>query len=229
MKINDNWIDDAIEIESPNANWDPPIKPKYIVLHGSLYDNADEQLAAFEEPTTKESTHLVVDGDTTYQLAPFTAKTWHAGVSYWQGYNGLNGFSIGIHAILSPGKITATYATLDEIIPMLVEEYNIRDILHHYDICDRDHHCKVFNISKFKKYVDYGNADCVGRFIVTLTTKVRGGPHVNFEILDELSAGEGVKVLRYSDDRQWTCVLYSRKEDNQPKHGWVHESFLRRL
>lgn len=231
MKINDNYLDDAIQIESPNVTWDPPIKPKYIVVHGTRLWDVQTLLETFEEPTTKESTHLIIDGKDVYQLAPFNAKTWHAGVSYWQGYNGLNGFSIGIHVIDGPSGIKAgdSSITLHEVVPLLVEEYNIRDIIDHADTCDRPYHSPRYGVEGLKKYVDYGNADCVGRFIITLGTLVRGGPHVNFEELDKLASGDGVKVLRYSPDKQWACVLYTRKDDNQPKHGWVHESFLRRL
>ncbi|GKS59891.1 hypothetical protein YTPLAS18_34180 [Nitrospira sp.] len=48
-------------------------------------------------PEARASAHLVIgrDGSVT-QLAPFNIKTWHAGISQWEGLTGLNGHAIGI-------------------------------------------------------------------------------------------------------------------------------------
>lgn len=223
----DHWLDGVMTIPTPNVTATPEIKPKYIILHGTamsltevtgLFSGADE--------VTKESAHLFVDlnGEVT-QFAPFNVKTWHAGTSYWQGHHGLNGFSIGIYVQQCDGVYA--YKRMHDLVSELVACYNIRDVLSHDDACNRPH-CSHVNVSSFKKYVDYGNADSVGRFVVTSDLAVRGGPDVRFEIIEEISAGDGVKVLRYSRCGEWAFVLYNRS-NNSAKHGWVHESFLRRL
>jgi len=76
------------------------ITPKWLVMHytaGSSYSGAVSWLT---NPAAKASAHLVInyDGSIT-QLAPFNVKTWHAGKSFWNGVNGLNGHSIGIELV----------------------------------------------------------------------------------------------------------------------------------
>lgn len=226
--VEDHWlVGPGIQQKpTPNYNPKPEITPKYIVIHGTR-DFEDSVTRLFNENgDVKESAHLYVGMDGgIVQYAPFNAKTWHAGVSYWQGHHGLNGFSIGIY-VQTNGSSYST--TLRELLAELVFTYNIRDIMSHSQTCSR-HHCDEFDITPFKSYVNYGNADSVGRFCVTSNINVRAGPGVAFEQMDTISSGEGVKVLRYSRDEEWAFVLYYRTSDSAAKHGWVHESFLRRL
>lgn len=218
-------LEGASYVPTNNATLTPEIKPKYIILHGTGMSLAEaEDLFCGGDEVTKESAHLFVESDgKVTQFAPFNVKTWHAGVSYWQGYHGLNGFSIGVYVQFPPA-----YSVLRDLVSELVACYNIRDVLNHADVCDRAHHCCPVDMSHFKRYTDYGNADSVGRFVTTSNLAVRGGPDVRFEIVEEIHAGDGVKVLRYSRCVEWAFVLYTRP-NNSPKHGWVHESFLRRL
>ena len=225
--IKDHLLDGPNVSHTPTANADMvmDIKPKYIVFHGTRdFDDTVTRLFT-EDGDRKESAHLYVGstGDV-IQYAPFNAKTWHAGVSYWQGHHGLNGFSIGIY-VQTDG--VSFHPTLFDLIPELVFQYNIRDIMSHSQTCSRNH-CMPFDVTPFKWYVDYGNADSVGRFVLTSNINVRAGPGVAFETMDTISSGDGVKVLRYSRDEEWAFILYNRS-NNTAKHGWVHESFLRRL
>lgn len=220
----DHWLEGVEVVPTPNVTTTPEIKPKYIIVHGTDMNLTQaEDLFSGADEVRKESAHLFVTstGQIT-QFAPFNVKTWHAGVSYWQGHHGLNGFSIGIYV-----QIPLAYGTLHNLVSELVACYNIRDVLSHSDVCNRAH-CAPVDLSDFKAYTDYGNADSVGRFVATSNLAVRGGPDVRFEIIEEVAAGDGVKILRYSRCGEWAFILYNRA-NNSAKHGWVHESFLRRL
>jgi N-acetylmuramoyl-L-alanine amidase len=75
------------------------LKPKYLVMHytaGSSAKSSIESLCT-KKPQGNASAHIVLARDGTItQLAPFNVVTWHAGVSQWNGIEGLNPHSIGI-------------------------------------------------------------------------------------------------------------------------------------
>ncbi len=75
------------------------LTPKYLVMHytaGSSAKSSIESLCT-KKPQGNASAHLVLARDGTItQLAPFNVVTWHAGVSQWNGIEGLNPFSIGV-------------------------------------------------------------------------------------------------------------------------------------
>jgi len=82
-------------IETPNKGGD--LSPRYLVFHYTAGKSATSSINWLTNPESKASAHLVLarDGMIT-QLAPFNTKTWHAGVSHWDGLSGLNSSSIGI-------------------------------------------------------------------------------------------------------------------------------------
>jgi N-acetylmuramoyl-L-alanine amidase len=95
MKIRDHWLLDADRRETPNKGGE--IEPRYVVMHYTAGRNAEESIAWLCSPAAKASAHAVVARDgRVAQLAPFNIKTWHAGVSEWNGVVGLNDYSIGI-------------------------------------------------------------------------------------------------------------------------------------
>lgn len=81
--------------ETPNKSGE--IIPKYLVLHYTAGRSAQSSINWMTNPASKASAHLVLgrDGKIT-QLAPFNIKTWHAGLSHWDGIKYLNKCSIGI-------------------------------------------------------------------------------------------------------------------------------------
>ncbi|MGB0910547.1 MAG: N-acetylmuramoyl-L-alanine amidase, partial [Nitrospirales bacterium] len=83
-------------IETPNKS-KGPIQFKYLVFHYTAGRSTRSTVNWLTNQDAKASAHLIVgrDGAIT-QLAPFTAKTWHAGRSHWDGLSGLNQYSIGI-------------------------------------------------------------------------------------------------------------------------------------
>ena len=82
-------------VETPNKGGD--LAPRYLVFHYTAGKSATSSISWLTNPESKASAHLVLAGDGTItQLAPFNVKTWHAGLSHWDGLSGLNGYSIGI-------------------------------------------------------------------------------------------------------------------------------------
>ncbi len=75
------------------------LMPRYLVMHytaGSSLKSSVESLCTVKAKGNA-SAHIVLGRDgSIVQLAPFNLVTWHAGVSAWNGENGLNSRSIGI-------------------------------------------------------------------------------------------------------------------------------------
>jgi hypothetical protein len=222
FNIYKHQIDTAIAAETKNYGGE--IKPKYLMLHATSM-NVDELSEEFGQEEAKESCHLALDSEGTItQFLPFNVKAWHAGASYWQGHHGLNGFAIGVYLCDWRGYCTKEQKhVLDELIPTLVAEYNLRDI-----ICLPRPGAPTVDVSPWSIFVDYGNAESIGRYVSTMIMDIYGGPSPHYRILDELRAGEAVKVLRRSADGEWYFILYER-DDHVMRYGWAHESFFRRL
>jgi N-acetylmuramoyl-L-alanine amidase len=73
------------------------LRPKYLVIHFTGGSSAASSASWLRNPNAKASAHLVIGRDgSIIQLAPFNKVTWHAGVSSWEGLNGMNQHSIGI-------------------------------------------------------------------------------------------------------------------------------------
>ncbi|MBC7838540.1 MAG: N-acetylmuramoyl-L-alanine amidase [Nitrospiraceae bacterium] len=82
-------------VETPNKGGD--LAPRYLVFHYTAGKSATSSINWLTNPESKASAHLVLARDGTItQLAPFNIKTWHAGLSHWNGLSGLNSYSIGI-------------------------------------------------------------------------------------------------------------------------------------
>ncbi|MEC4888780.1 MAG: N-acetylmuramoyl-L-alanine amidase [Nitrospira sp.] len=82
-------------VETPNKGGD--LAPRYLVFHYTAGKSAQSSIDWLTNPEAKASAHLILARDGSIcQLAPFNVKTWHAGVSHWDGMSGLNSCSIGI-------------------------------------------------------------------------------------------------------------------------------------
>ncbi len=83
---------------------------RYLVIHFTVVDYQDS-VDIFTRPDGASSHYLIPENqDESYpsddlevvQLVDENARAWHAGVSYWQGKNGLNDQSIGIELVSRP-------------------------------------------------------------------------------------------------------------------------------
>jgi N-acetylmuramoyl-L-alanine amidase len=83
--------------ESPNHGG--VLKPRYLVMHYTAGRSAASSVESLctQKPSGNASAHIVLGRDgSIVQLVPFNVVSWHAGVSQWNGINGLNTCSIGI-------------------------------------------------------------------------------------------------------------------------------------
>jgi N-acetylmuramoyl-L-alanine amidase len=76
---------------------------KFIVLHYTGMKSFDEAMHKMCDEKAEVSAHYCVNEDgKIYRLVEDKNKAWHAGKSFWAGYEGLNEYSIGIE-IINPG------------------------------------------------------------------------------------------------------------------------------
>lgn len=73
------------------------ITPKFIVLHSS-YGSFSSGVNWILDPDSKVSYHYIIRPDTGHrvQFVKDNKKAWHAGRSKYDGYSGLNAYSVGI-------------------------------------------------------------------------------------------------------------------------------------
>ena len=97
LSIEDDWLVGAGVSFVETSNQGGDLAPRYLVFHYTAGKSAPSSINWLTNPESKASAHLVLARDGTItQLAPFNIKTWHAGLSHWDGLSGLNGYSIGI-------------------------------------------------------------------------------------------------------------------------------------
>ncbi len=144
MFINQHYLSPATVVASPNFDDRPdPADISLLVIHcislppGQFGGNAVEQLFCnrlkpgqhpyFEEIyNLKVSAHCLIrrDGEI-IQFVAFDKRAWHAGVSYYQGRERCNDFSIGIE--LEGDEITPyediQYQKLAQLSTVLLAEY----------------------------------------------------------------------------------------------------------
>lgn len=106
MRIRDHLLEGEGVEQSETPNRSGIITPRYLIFHFTAGRSAVSSINWLCNPDAKASAHIVIDrkGQIT-QLAPFNIKTWHAGVSHWNGISGLNSHSIGIE-MDNAGKMT---------------------------------------------------------------------------------------------------------------------------
>ncbi len=73
------------------------LEPRLLVIHYTAGPGLEESVGWLCRKEARASAHLVIGRDgRVVQLAPFNRVTWHAGISRWNGVEGLNHHSIGI-------------------------------------------------------------------------------------------------------------------------------------
>ena len=98
MEIENHRLKNVNYVDTPNKSG--KIEPKFIVMHYTAGWTAESAINTLKNPSSKASAHVVIDvNGTITQMVPFNVKAWHAGPSRYQGYNGLNSYSIGIEIV----------------------------------------------------------------------------------------------------------------------------------
>ncbi len=80
---------------SPNSG--AKVQHEFLVIHYTAGRSAESSIDYLTQRIAKASAHVVIgrDGGIT-QLVPFDTIAWHAGTSSWEGFDGLNHYSLGI-------------------------------------------------------------------------------------------------------------------------------------
>ncbi|MCI5046818.1 MAG: N-acetylmuramoyl-L-alanine amidase [Aquisalinus sp.] len=91
-------------IDQPSPNFDArPDGIDTLVLHYTGMETGAAALERLCDPAAKVSAHYLVEEDgRIFRLVPEEKRAWHAGVSHWQGSDGVNDSSVGIE-IVHPG------------------------------------------------------------------------------------------------------------------------------
>jgi len=128
--------------QTPNLSRGRIITPTHIILHhtGGSYAGS---VSWCLNPASKVSYHCIISrsGKRTI-LAPPTARTWHAGVSPWQGRKNCNAVSIGLawegDTATTPLSEDAILSAVEYLLPLL-DKFHIplSHLLRHADIAPR--------------------------------------------------------------------------------------------
>jgi N-acetylmuramoyl-L-alanine amidase len=123
--------------ESPNHGGE--ITPEILVIHYTGDNSLQGALSWLTTEKSQVSAHLVIaKTGQVWQLLPFNVKSWHAGVSNYEGRSvggSVNTFSIGIeHVGLGDEWPDAQIEASIGIIKALFEAYNLTDCVGHMDV-----------------------------------------------------------------------------------------------
>jgi N-acetylmuramoyl-L-alanine amidase len=74
-----------------------------VIIHYTGMKSGEAALTRMCDPQTKVSAHYMVEEDgRVFQLVDEAKRAWHAGVSFWDGRDNINKYSIGIE-LVNPG------------------------------------------------------------------------------------------------------------------------------
>ena len=125
--------------KTPNVSAGRVIKPTHIVLHHTSGAYAGS-VSWCMDPISKVSYHCIVarNGKRTVLATP-SQRTWHAGVSSWQGRKDANSFALGLAWEGDTYQVAlsdyAILSAVEYLLPIL-DEYHIplSNIIRHADI-----------------------------------------------------------------------------------------------
>jgi N-acetyl-anhydromuramyl-L-alanine amidase AmpD len=125
--------------KTPNVSAGRVIKPTHVVLHHTSGAYAGS-VSWCLDPISKVSYHCIIarNGKRTVLATP-SQRTWHAGVSSWQGRKDANSFSIGMawegDTYTTPLSEDAILSAVEYLLPLL-DEYHIplSNIIRHADV-----------------------------------------------------------------------------------------------
>lgn len=118
------------------------------------------------------------------------------------------------------------YDVLDDLVPLLVDTYKLREIVGHEEIATpqgrKTDPGPMFALSYYKEFCEHGNAGGVGAYTVIVNDlKVRGGPGPEYaEVGEPLSKGVLLRVLEIDTATKWAIVQIGTQR------AYVHSSFI---
>ena len=124
---------------TPNISAGRVIKPTHVILHHTSGAYAGS-VSWCSDPVSKVSYHCILarNGKRTVLALP-TQRTWHAGVSSWQGRKDANSWSVGMawegDTYQTPLSEDALLSAVEYLLPILRENnIPLANILRHADI-----------------------------------------------------------------------------------------------
>ena len=125
--------------KTPNVSAGRVIKPTHVILHHTSGAYAGS-VSWCMDPVSKVSYHCIIarNGKRTVLATP-SQRTWHAGVSSWQGRKDANNFAIGLawegDTYQVPLSDDAILSAVEYLLPLL-DEYHIplSNIIRHADV-----------------------------------------------------------------------------------------------
>lgn len=125
--------------KTPNISAGRVIKPTHIIVHHTSGAYAGS-VSWCSDPVSKVSYHCIIarNGKRTVLALP-TQRTWHAGVSQWQGRKDVNSFSVGMawegDTYQTPLSEDALLSAVEYLLPILRENnIPLANILRHADV-----------------------------------------------------------------------------------------------
>ena len=125
--------------KTPNISAGRVIKPTHIIVHHTSGAYAGS-VSWCCDPASKVSYHCIIarNGKRTVLALP-SQRTWHAGVSSWQGRKDANSFSVGMawegDTYSTPLSEDAILSAVEYLLPILREHHiPLANILRHADI-----------------------------------------------------------------------------------------------
>lgn len=126
---------------SPNQRRTPGRRPTCVIIHATATPGLQSPLAWLCNPESKVSAHYLIDKNgIIYQLVHEEDVAWHAGVSFWQGKDNVNNFSIGIELVNKNDGLDpypeAQLSSCGQLTRAICADNNIapHDVIGHLDI-----------------------------------------------------------------------------------------------
>jgi N-acetylmuramoyl-L-alanine amidase len=165
---------------SPNKGG--KVEHEYLVMHYTAGRDAESTIRTLTDSKYKASAHLVIsrDGAIT-QLVPFDTAAWHAGISSWEGREGLNRLSLGIE-LDNAGALTRHGARWRAWFGAEYDDEEVIEAAHKHDTTPRGWH--LYTPEQLDATLDvatllvarYGLRDVVGHDDIAPGRKTDPGP-----------------------------------------------------
>ncbi len=169
---------------SPNFT-NQVIKPEYLIIHYTAGRTAAAAISVLstDRGPNSVSAHIVIgrDGAVT-QLVDFNKIAWHAGISNWEGRDGLNKYSIGIE-IDNAGKLDKVGEEWQSWFKMVVPPENVMEAVHK-NMPGKAYGWHTFTPEQIDAVLEVGHAlfaqykllDVVGHDDIAPSRKIDPGP-----------------------------------------------------
>lgn len=165
---------------SPNKGG--KVEHEYLVMHYTAGRDAESAIRTLTDPKYKASAHLVIgrDGAIT-QLVPFDTVAWHAGISSWEGREGLNRLSLGIE-LDNAGALTRHGTRWRAWFGVEYDDEDVIEAVHKHETTPRGWH--LYTPEQLDAALDvatllvtrYGLRDVVGHDDIAPGRKTDPGP-----------------------------------------------------